>query len=104
MFQCELILVLIYGNSGDLYQKCFNPDMNFLFTLPMLRALKPWDHFSPWLNQKSQVKHLYLKTWSRVSFLRVMARVVLPFSPIFDLCLWILVSVKELWLVGYFFY
>ena len=31
-----------------------------------------------------------------------MARVVLPFSPIFDLCLWILVSVKELWLVGYF--
>ena len=33
MFQCELILILIYGSSGDLYQKRFNPDMSFLFTV-----------------------------------------------------------------------
>ena len=78
----------------------------FLLFLSMLRALKTWDHFSPTLNQKSQVKHLYLKTWSRLSLLRVMARVVLSFSPIFNFWLWILtlVSVKELWLVVFFFF
>ena len=76
----------------------------FLLFLSMLRALKTCNHFSPWLNQKSQAKHLYLVTCSRLSLLRVMAQTSSAFLPSFALCSGsiTLVSIKELWLVSYF--